>query len=1113
MKNRRVNKAFFIILLLIVCACDSSKEQKLFTQLSPDRTGIHFSNNLSESDTLNYFLYKSFYMGGGVAIGDVNNDGLQDIYFTGNMVENKLYLNKGNLKFEDITRAAKVAGDDRWVTGVTMADVNQDGWLDIYVSVAGYWTTTKNLLYINDAKKGSKPSFTESAELYGIADRGNSTQAVFFDYDLDGDLDLYVANYPITDTRTGIMNYRQLMFRVNPGVSDHLYEYSNGRYEDVTVQSGVMRFGLSLGISVGDFNVDGWPDIYVSNDFATPDYFFFNNGDGTFSNKVEEATNHTSLYGMGVDAADINNDGLLDILQVDMTPEDNFRSKVNMASMDTEVFWVMVNNGMYYQYMKNALQLNMGINSQGVPQYGEISQIANASLTDWSWAPLIADFDNDGWKDLFITNGSRREINNKDFFIEMNKDKKQAAHFVEWVNKMPAVKVENYALKNAGGLKFDQIASDWGINFKGWSNGAAYADLDNDGDLDLVVNNIDDLSLVYENNATENQGSNYLRFQMIGPAGNKFGLGVKITLMPAYRQAGKKVQKQFQELTLTRGFQSSVEPILHFGLGNQEIVDKLIISWPDGKQQILNDVRANQKLIVDYENALEEADRAEADTPKKLFKEITQELGLFHKHTENSFDDFKYQVLLPHKMSQYGPALAVGDVNNDGLDDFYIGGSKDHEGKLYLQNEMGNFDSLATEAFRQDRMHEDVDAAFFDANNDGLLDLYVVSGGNEAKRGDKFYQDRLYLNSGNGKYQKLSNALPEMFESGSIVSAADYDGDGFQDLFVGSRLSPRNYPNSGESYLLKNESTIDQVKFANVTNEQAEGLANIGLITDAIWSDIDNDKQLDLILTGEWMPVTIFKNYGGKLVNETEKFGLQDQTGWWNCIIAEDFDLDGDIDLIAGNLGNNYKYKASEEEPFSIYMNDYDKNGKMDIVLSYMQEGEEYPLRGKQCSAEQIPAIDRKFKDYNSFANASLADVYSTQSLKESIRLQAFNFSTCYLENRGAYDFYMKPLEEMAQLSSVNAIYSEDVNEDGNLDIVLAGNLYGSEVETPRNDASYGLFLAGDGQGNFKAQMPYESGLMIRGEVRKIKEIGLKDGRKAILVARNNDYLVVIEVL
>ncbi len=1105
MKNMKVNKALFIILLLIVSACDSSKEQKLFTQLSPDKSGIEFSNKLSESDSLNYFLYKYMYMGGGVAIGDVNNDGLQDIYFTGNMVENKLYLNKGDLKFEDITKMAKVAGDDRWVTGVTMADVNQDGWLDIYVSVAGYWTTTKNLLYINDAKKGSDPSFTESAELYGIADRGNSTQAAFFDYDLDGDLDLYVANYPITDTRTGIMNYREMMFLVNPGISDHLYEYSNGRYEDVTVQSGVMRFGLTLGISVGDFNADGWPDIYVSNDFATPDYFFFNNGDGSFSNKLEEAINHTSFYGMGVDAADINNDGLLDILQVDMTPEDNFRSKSNMASMDTEVFWVMVNNGMYYQYMKNALQLNMGINSQGVPQFGEVSQLANVSLTDWSWAPLIADFDNDGWKDLFITNGSRREINNKDFFYEMNKDKQKAAHFVEWVNKMPAVKVENYALKNSGGLKFDRIASDWGINFNGWSSGAAYADLDNDGDLDLAINNIDDLSLVYENNATENQGSNYLRIKMIGPVGNNFGLGVKVTLI-------QKEQKQFQELTLTRGFQSSVEPILHFGLGNKEIADKLIISWPVGKQQILNDVQANQNLIVDYKNAVDVADSAKENIPTKLFKEITQELGLSHKHTENSFDDFKHQVLLPHKMSQYGPALAVGDVNNDGLEDFYIGGSRDHSGLLYLQNKIGVFDSLTTEVFIQDRKHEDVDAEFFDANNDGLLDLYVVSGGNEAKRGDNFYQDRLYLNLGNGKYKRITDALPEMFESGSIVSIADYDGDGDQDLFVGSRLSPRNYPHSGESCLLKNESTIDQVKFTNVTNEQAEGLANIGMITDAIWADIDQDEQIDLILTGEWMPVTIFKNHDGAFTNETEQFGLLEQTGWWNSIIAEDFDADGDIDLIAGNLGNNYKYKASEEEPFSIYMNDYDKNGKMDIVLSYMQEGEEYPLRGKQCSAEQIPAIDIKFKDYNSFAMASLADVYSKQSLKESMRYQAINFSTCYLENRGAYDFYFKPLEKMAQLSSVNAFYSEDINNDGNLDIVLAGNLYGSEVETPRNDASYGLFLAGDGQGNFKAQMPYESGLMIRGEVRKIKEIGLKDGRKAILIARNNDELVVVEV-
>ena len=1106
----RLIKANIVILVffqLLTASCELKKDRKLFTLLTPSQSGVKFSNELIETDSANYFLYKSFYMGGGVAIGDVNNDGLQDIYLTGNMVENKLYLNNGDLKFTDITDQAGVGGDNRWMTGVTMADINNDGWLDIYVCAAGPWpwATRRNLLYINDGKPGDKPTFTESAEIYGIADAGNSTQAVFFDYDLDNDLDLYVINYPIVDTKTGIMNYRELMRFVHQGVSNHLYEYEDGKFKDVTVKAGVMRFGLSLGVSVADFNDDGWPDFYVSNDFATPDYFFFNNGDGTFTNKIEEATKHTSFYGMGVDAADVTNNGLLDILQVDMSPEDNFRSKSNMASMDTDVFWAMVNNGMYYQYMINSLQINMGLNDNGVPQFGEISQLANVSLTDWSWAPLIADFDNDGWKDLFVTNGTRREINNKDFFTEMNKDKQMASRYVDWVNKMPEAKVENYALKNFGGLRFEKVAGDWGLNLNGWSNGAAYADLDNDGDLDLVVNNIDDYTAVYENNAVRKEKSNYLRLEMKGPSGNKFGLGVKVTLIQGS-------QKQFQELTLTRGFQSSVEPVLHFGVGDQHLVEMVIVQWPDKKQQVLEHVKANQKLVIDYKNASANP-HAVATTPtQKVFKDITGELGLSYRHTENSFDDFSYQLLMPHKLSQYGPALAVGDVNNDGLDDFFVGGATNQPGKIYIQRETGKFDSLVVDQFIEDKIHEDVDAIFFDANNDGFKDLYVVSGGNEAKAGDRFYKDRLYLNLGKGQFEKTDNALPDFFESGSVVRVADYDNDGDLDLFVGSRFLPRNYPKPGKSFLLRNESTRDKVKFTDVTNKIAKELSTIGMVTDAVFTDINNDEQIDLVLTGEWMPVTIFMNQSGHFVDSTDSWGIGNQTGWWSSIMARDFDSDGDIDLIAGNLGENYKYKATEEEPFSLYINDYDKNDKMDIVLAYMQEGEEYPLRGKQCSSQQIPAISIKFKDYNSFAKATLADVYSTQSLKESTRYRAVNFSTSYFENTGD-NFLIRRLEDMAQISSVNAIYVHDIDGDGNQDIVLAGNLYGSEVETPRNDASYGLFMTGNGKGGFKAQMPYESGLMIRGEVRKMEKIMLKNRRKAILVARNNEELLIVEVL
>ena len=618
-----------------------------------------------------------------------------------------------------------------------------------------------------------------------------------------------------------------------------------------------------------------------------------------------------------------------------------------------------------------------------------------------------------------------------------------------------------------------------------------------------MVNNIDDYTVVYENNAVRREKSNYLRLEMKGPPGNKFGLGVKVTLIHGQ-------QKQFQELTLTRGFQSSVEPVLHFGFGDQHLVEKVIVQWPDNKQQVLEHVKVNQKLVIDHKNASGKQHVVVDTPPQKVFENITSELGISYRHIENSFDDFRYQVLMPHKLSQYGPALAVGDVNNDGLDDFFVGGATNQPGKIYIQDETGRFDSLVVDQFIKDKRHEDVDAVFFDANNDGFLDLYVVSGGNEAKAGDKFYQDRLYLNLGKGQFEKTNNALPDVFESGSVVRAADYDNDGDLDLFVGSRFLPRNYPKSGKSFLLKNESTRDKVKFTDVTDEIARELSTIGMVTDAVFTDINNDEQVDLLLTGEWMPVTIFINQNGHFVDLTNSWGIGDQVGWWNSIMARDFDNDGDIDLIAGNLGENYKYKATEEEPFSLYTNDYDKNDKMDIVLAYMQEGEEYPLRGKQCSSEQIPAISMKFKDYNSFAKATLADVYSTQSLKESTRYRAVNFSTSYFENKGNI-FLIHRLENMAQVSSVNAIYANDIDGDGNQDIVLAGNLYGSEIETPRNDASYGLLMTGNGKGGFKAQMPYESGLFIAGEVRQVRKITLGNEVKALVFARNNDELQIMK--
>ncbi len=1100
-----------VFLIMVACfSCNPTPEHAsdtLFNQLPAERSGIQFSNNLTEDDSVNYFNYMYIYMGGGVAVGDLNNDDLPDIYFTGNMVENKLYLNQGNMRFEDITEKAGVGGDNRWVTGVTLGDANQDGWLDIYVSVSGKWTTTKNLLYINNAREGEIPTFTESAESYGVADEGNSTQAVFFDYDLDGDQDLYVINYPLTTSRQNIMEF--LTYRDNAPFSrsDRLYNnQGNGKFEDVTPTAGLAKYGLSLGVSVGDYNQDGWPDVYVSNDFSTPDYFLINNRDGTFSDQNLTLTNHTSYFGMGSDAADFNNDGRLDLFQVDMMPKDNRRAKENMDSMDPERFNDIIENDMHYQYSINTLQLNMGNDAKGLPHFSDIARLAGVSSTDWSWAALLADFDNDGFKDAYVTNGVRRDINNSDFFRSDEVKNFTDSVTLELTLKMPSEKIENYGFKNNGDLSFTNVSQQWGFNYKGFSNGVAYADLDNDGDLDLVLNNLDDTSIVYENTTSDTEANNFLRIKMKGPEKNRFGIGAKVWL-----KDGDELQ--FQELTLTRGFQSAVEPVLHFGVGKKASIKEVKVVWPDGKEEVLQNVETNQVIAFDYNQATPAKQKqTQPQTTKPLFADITDSVQLKYKHEENSYNDFRYQVLLPHKTSEYGPALAVSDIDNDGLDDFYIGGAYGVAGKMFHQQEDGTFLEIGAEIWEADRQQEDVGAAFFDANGDGLPDLYVVCGGNEYKSESDYYQDKFYLNQGNGVFKKVNSALPAMVSSGSCVVPADYDNDGDLDLFVGGRLTPRNYPTAPKSYVLKNESSGTKVKFTDVTASIAPELQEIGMVTKAEWLDVDNDKNLDLILIGEWMGITCFKNSNGQFTNESESCGFSGTEGWWYGMISEDFDSDGDQDFVMGNLGRNYKYQAREDAPFSLYTYDYDNNNKKDIVLSYYQDGVQYPVRGRECSSQQIPAIKAKFKDYHSFASANLEQIYSSEHLEKSTHYQVKSFASCYVENKGDGSFSLTPLDNLAQISSINTLVAHDFNHDGNLDVVYGGNLYGSEVETPRNDAGFGGVMLGDGGGGFKSEMPYQSGLMVTGEVKAAEKMKMAGGREAILFAKNNDYLRLLEI-
>ncbi|MCF6297297.1 MAG: VCBS repeat-containing protein [Flavobacteriaceae bacterium] len=1098
----------FLSLFLAVFACYDTNENsnlstKLYIQIEPERSGIHFNNLLAENDSINYFTYPYIYMGGGIAIGDLNNDGLQDLFFTGNLVDSKLYINKGNLKFDDITLKAGIKTQNKWCTGVTMVDVNSDGFLDIYISVSGFKDVDRsNMLFINNKDL----TFTEEAENRGIADNGHSTQTTFFDYDNDGDLDAYIANYPQANFASSNAYYRFQINNIKFENSDKLLmNDGTGYFTDVTKKSGLLSYGLSLSATVGDFNQDGWQDIYVSNDFATPDYFYFNNGDGTFTNQLKEVTNHTSFYGMGVDVADFNNDGLLDFMQVDMTPEDNFRSKSNMASMNTDLFWDVVNSGFHYQYMQNVLQINNGINKDGLPIFSNVSQLGNMALTDWSWSPLFLDMDNDGWKDVYVTNGSKRDINNKDYFKKIAKitDSTKRMDFFKLSSEIPSTKIANYAFLNNQDLSFRKASKEIGLDFEGFSNGSAYGDLDNDGDLDLVVNNIDTASLIFENKSNEISNNSYLRFKPNGPKNNTFGFGLSITIY-----LGSKIQ--FQELTLTRGFQSSVEPIIHFGTGEAKQIDKAKITWPDGKEQIIKQIKTNQIITVDYDNAVNPNSKINSSGAKPFLTSITNRSDLEFIHQENKYNDYLIQPLLPHKLSQMGPFITHGDINNDGLDDFFIGGASNQEGQLFIQNKEGFFSKIDG-PWQADALYEDMGILFFDADLDQDIDLYIVSGGNSLALLDSGYQDRLYLNSGNGEFVKAKDALPIMKTSGLSVVASDFDKDGDLDLFVGGRIIPSKYPLPPRSYLLRNDTKNGIPVFTDITEKIAPELLNPGLVTAALWMDIDNDNDEDLIITGEWMPITVFENEKGNFKNVTADYGLDNSTGWWSSLIAEDFDNDGDKDLVVGNLGLNYKYKASNEESFDIYAFDFDKNNRLDIVLGYYYEGEQYPVRGRECSSEQIPAIQYKFKDYNTFANATLEDVYSKQNLKASVHYKVKNFASSYVENLGNKKFKITTLPNEAQISSINSILADDFNNDGYLDLLTVGNLFVSEIETPRNDASIGLIMLGDGQGNFNPQLLKESGLIAPKDAKSSIIINTKLG-KLLLITNNNDILQVFLV-
>jgi len=1091
MKNM-IKLSYISLFLVLISSCskETEKEQTtIFNQISHTSSGIDFKNILTENDSINYFTYSYIYMGGGVSVGDINNDGLPDLYFTGNQVSNKLFLNKGNLKFEDITKKAGVSGSKDWQTGVTMADVNNDGFLDIYCSVSGKFGDKKNQLFINNKDN----TFTEQAEKFGLADTGNSVNATFFDYDNDGDLDVYVANYPPLKFNSPTFVYKLKMKNVKDKESDHLYRNDGNTFTNVTDEAGLKSFALSLSATVGDLNNDGWQDLYVSNDFSSPDFMYINQKDGTFKEVVKKATAHTAFYGMGVDIADFNNDGNLDIFQVDMDAKSNRRQKANMASMNPDLFWGVVDAGFHYQYMQNCFQVNSGVFNDGIPYFSNISRITGTSSTDWSWGPLMADFDNDGLKDLFITNGTRREVNNRDYFKKLEEANLDKSKSLEMSLKIPSEKIDNFIFKNNGNLNFEKANKKWGIEYEGFSNGAVYADLDNDGDLEIITNNIDDYASVFENKSADN--SNFLKVQFKGDINNKFGLGNRV-----YVKTSDKTQ--MQELTLTRGFQSSVAPELHFGLGENQKIKEVKVVWQNGKTQVLSDINVNRNLIFNAVDASKKEIK-EAEEKETLF---TTENNLFpkHKHKENKLDDFAYQVLLPHKMSALGPALAIGDLNNDGLEDYFIGGSMGKIGQLFYQTKKG-FIENNSDFLNQDKLSEDLGALIFDADFDGDNDLYIVSGGYEFGENSELLKDRLYINDGIGNFAKAKDSvLPNFISSGSKVYNADFDKDGKEDLLVLGRQTQGQYPMPATTYLLKNVGKKGAPKFELFSDKFAKSFKDLGMATSAVITDYNNDNWLDIIIVGEWMPIKVFKNTQNGFTEVSQELGLnKDTTGWWWSINQGDFDNDGDMDYIVGNNGLNYKYKATENETFDIYVNDFDKNNKQDIVLSYYNEGKQYPVRGRSCSSQQIPGIKNKFKNYESFSEATLVDVFSDKALESSLHYQVKSFASIYLENKNG-KFIVHKLPQEVQISSINEIIVQDFNDDGNLDALVAGNLHMSEVETPRNDASYGFFLQGNGNGTFKAISRKESGFFVSGDVKGMGLIG-KDEKKYIIVVRNND--------
>jgi hypothetical protein len=1099
----------------------------MFEQIDANQSGIHFNNQITENDSINPLDMTNIYNGGGVGIGDFDGDGRPDIYFTGNMVSNRLYLNKGDFHFEDVTDAAGVGGRGEWFRGVAVVDINNDGRPDIYVcaNMKSDPRQRTNLLYVNqgvDAK--GIPHFKEMAAEYGLADTLYSTMAAFFDYDNDGDLDMYLT---VNEIPKG---YNPSAYR--PRITDGSFP-STGRlyrndwnqslghpvFHDVSRQAGITIEGLGHAATIADINGDGWKDIYVTNDFIGDDILYINNHDGTFTDKVKTYFKHTSANGMGQDIEDVNNDGLPDVVELDMNPPDNYRKKMFLNAASYRIYQNSDNYGYQYQYVRNSLQLNQGrrvtgLDSIGDPIFSEISWFSGMAETDWSWTPMVADFDNDGNRDIIVTGGYPKDVTDHDFITFSNRatnfESKQMI-----LSQIPQVRIRNFAFRNNGDLTFTNVSGEWGMLTPGFSNGAAYADLDGDGDLDLVINTIDDEARVYRNRARESapEENHFLQVGFSGDSLNRNGFGAIVEL---HYDGGKQ---QVYENNPYRGYLSTIQNIAHFGLGKVKTVDTVLVKWPNGRQQVLSNVPADQVLKVNVQDARatyrwEQPQLASG----ALFRDVTDSLGIHYRQEERDYIDFNVQKMLPHKFSQYGPGIAVGDIDGNGLDDMIVGGSAGHSAQVFLQQAGGGFaqSALAPDSVASRKLCDDEGVLLFDANGDGHPDLYIASGGFENEENSPAYQDRFYLNDGKGHFVLQADALPVNYTSKLCVRAADIDHDGKLDLFVSGRVDPGHYPRPVSSFIYRNDSKDGHVRFTDVTASVAPGLQQIGMVCDGLWTDFDNDGWPDLVLAGEWMPLTVLHNEKGVLKNITGSTGVSEEKGWWNSIVAGDFDNDGDIDYVVGNLGLNSFYRATPDHPVRVYGKDFDKNGVYDMIPSlYLPDRQgkmqEYPAMSRDDLLRQMTSMRTRFPTYQSYAVATMKDVLTPEQRKDAVILEANQFRSCLFRNDGGGKFTMVPLPSPAQLSVLDGMVAGDFDHDGNLDLVINGNDYGTEVGTGRYDALNGLFLKGDGKGGFNALTIVQSGIFIPGDGKALVRLAGAGGRLLLAAGQNRGELKVFE--